>query len=139
MGQTQRPWVRQNPSSCLTQCQTEKNSFRQLCSRRGCQVKKPKAPLCGPQWGHAWRTPCFLNVKDYGTFVDFSIIFIFLNLFSTGHDNPLKCTGVYTKTEEVSHIKCNGMYRKNNQKTLPALRLGLLNTDCFKQTLRLSY
>ena len=22
--QTQRPWVRQNPSSCLTQCQTEK-------------------------------------------------------------------------------------------------------------------
>ena len=23
-------WDRQNPSSCLTQCQTEKNSFRQL-------------------------------------------------------------------------------------------------------------
>ena len=22
--QTQRPWVRQNPTSCLTQCQTEK-------------------------------------------------------------------------------------------------------------------
>ena len=25
--QTQRPWVRQNPSSCLTQCQTEKKVF----------------------------------------------------------------------------------------------------------------
>ena len=24
VGQTQSPWVRQNPSSCLTQCQTEK-------------------------------------------------------------------------------------------------------------------
>ena len=24
VGQTQRPWIRQNPSSCLTQCQTEK-------------------------------------------------------------------------------------------------------------------
>ena len=31
VGQTQRPWVRQNPSSCLTQCQTEKKSFHQLC------------------------------------------------------------------------------------------------------------
>ena len=31
VGQTQRPWVRQNPTSCLTQCQTEKKSFRQLC------------------------------------------------------------------------------------------------------------
>ena len=30
VGQTQRPWVRQNPTSCLTQCQTEKKSFR-LC------------------------------------------------------------------------------------------------------------
>ena len=29
--QTQRPWVRQNPTSCLTQCQTENKSFRQLC------------------------------------------------------------------------------------------------------------
>ena len=28
--QTQRPWVRQNPTSCLTQCQTEKKCFRQL-------------------------------------------------------------------------------------------------------------
>ena len=27
VGQTQRPWVRQNPSSCLTQCQTEKKVF----------------------------------------------------------------------------------------------------------------
>jgi hypothetical protein len=27
VGQTQIPWVRQNPSSCLTQCQTEKNKF----------------------------------------------------------------------------------------------------------------
>jgi hypothetical protein len=34
--QTQRPWVRQNPSSCLTQCQTEKKSFRQLCNSRTC-------------------------------------------------------------------------------------------------------
>ena len=25
--QRQRPWVRQNPSSCLTQCQTEKKVF----------------------------------------------------------------------------------------------------------------
>ena len=32
VGQTQSPWVRQNPSSCLTQCQTEKKSFRQLCN-----------------------------------------------------------------------------------------------------------
>ena len=24
VGQTQRPWIRQNPTSCLTQCQTEK-------------------------------------------------------------------------------------------------------------------
>ena len=24
VGQTQRPWVRQSPTSCLTQCQTEK-------------------------------------------------------------------------------------------------------------------
>ena len=31
VGQTQRPWIRQNPTSCLTQCQTEKKSFRQLC------------------------------------------------------------------------------------------------------------
>ena len=31
VGQTQRPWVRQNPTSCLTQCQTEKKSFLQLC------------------------------------------------------------------------------------------------------------
>ena len=31
VGQTQRPWVRQNPTSCLTQCQTEKKGFRQLC------------------------------------------------------------------------------------------------------------
>ena len=31
VGQTQKPWVRQNPTSCLTQCQTEKKSFRQLC------------------------------------------------------------------------------------------------------------
>ena len=30
VGQTQSPWVKQNPSSCLTQCQTEKKSFRQL-------------------------------------------------------------------------------------------------------------
>ena len=30
VGQTQRPWIRQNPTSCLTQCQTEKKSFRQL-------------------------------------------------------------------------------------------------------------
>ena len=30
VGQTQRPLVRQNPTSCLTQCQTEKKSFRQL-------------------------------------------------------------------------------------------------------------
>ena len=28
VGQTQRPWVRQNRSSCLTQCQTEKKSLR---------------------------------------------------------------------------------------------------------------
>ena len=27
VGQTQSPWVRQNPSSCLTQCQTEKKVF----------------------------------------------------------------------------------------------------------------
>ena len=27
VGQTQRPWVRQNPTSCLTQCQTEKKRF----------------------------------------------------------------------------------------------------------------
>ena len=27
VGQTQSPWVRQNPSSCLTQCQTEKKMF----------------------------------------------------------------------------------------------------------------
>ena len=27
VGQTQRPWVRQNPTSCLTQCQTEKKKF----------------------------------------------------------------------------------------------------------------
>jgi hypothetical protein len=27
VGQTQSPWVRQNPSSCLTQCQTEKTSI----------------------------------------------------------------------------------------------------------------
>ena len=32
VGQTQSLWVRQNPSSCLTQCQTEKKSFRQLCN-----------------------------------------------------------------------------------------------------------
>jgi hypothetical protein len=31
VGQTQRPWVSQNPTSCLTQCQTEKKVFRQLC------------------------------------------------------------------------------------------------------------
>ena len=31
VGQTQRPWVRQNPTSCLTQCQTEKKSFHQHC------------------------------------------------------------------------------------------------------------
>ena len=31
VGQTQRPWVRQNPTSCLSQCQTEKKGFRQLC------------------------------------------------------------------------------------------------------------
>jgi hypothetical protein len=30
VGQTQSPWVKQNPSSCLTQCQTEKKSFCQL-------------------------------------------------------------------------------------------------------------
>jgi len=30
VGQTQRPWVRENHTSCLTQCQTEKKSFRQL-------------------------------------------------------------------------------------------------------------
>ena len=27
VGQTQSPWVRQNPSSCLTECQTEKKVF----------------------------------------------------------------------------------------------------------------
>ena len=27
VGQTQRPWVRQNLSSCLTECQTEKKRF----------------------------------------------------------------------------------------------------------------
>ena len=27
VGQTQRPWVRQNPTSCLTQRQTEKKKF----------------------------------------------------------------------------------------------------------------
>jgi hypothetical protein len=32
VGQTQSPWVRQNSSSCLTQCQTEKKSFCQLCN-----------------------------------------------------------------------------------------------------------
>ena len=32
VGQTQSPWVRQNPSSCLIQCQTEKKCFRQLCN-----------------------------------------------------------------------------------------------------------
>jgi hypothetical protein len=26
VGQTQRPWIRQNPTSCLTQCQREKKS-----------------------------------------------------------------------------------------------------------------
>ena len=31
VGQTQRPWIRQNPTSCLTQCQTENKSFPQLC------------------------------------------------------------------------------------------------------------
>ena len=27
VGQTQRPWVRQNPTSCLTQCRREKKKF----------------------------------------------------------------------------------------------------------------
>ena len=27
VGQTQSPWVRQNPSSCLTESQTEKKKF----------------------------------------------------------------------------------------------------------------
>ena len=27
VGQTQRPWVRENPTSCLIQCQTEKKRF----------------------------------------------------------------------------------------------------------------
>ena len=27
VGQTQRPWVRQNSTSCLTQCETEKKKF----------------------------------------------------------------------------------------------------------------
>jgi hypothetical protein len=31
VGQTQRPWVRENPTSCLIQCQTVKKGFRQLC------------------------------------------------------------------------------------------------------------
>ena len=32
VGQTQRPWIRQNPTSCLTQCQTEKKFSPTLCN-----------------------------------------------------------------------------------------------------------
>jgi hypothetical protein len=32
VGQTQRPWIRQNPTFCLTQCQTEKKFSPTLCN-----------------------------------------------------------------------------------------------------------
>jgi hypothetical protein len=37
VGQTQRPWVRQNPTSCLTQCKTEKkfsSTLRNICKKQ---------------------------------------------------------------------------------------------------------
>ena len=57
MGQTQRPWVRQNPTSCLTQCQTEKKSFPQLCviftKTAWCTTLRGENAvnfLCTPKW-----------------------------------------------------------------------------------------
>jgi hypothetical protein len=46
VGQTQRPWVRQNPSSCLTQCQREKKSFWQtLCRKKKVNLNLPKVTV----------------------------------------------------------------------------------------------
>ena len=44
VGQTQRPWVRQNPTSCLTQCQTEKKRFS--LTLRNIYKKQHGARLC---------------------------------------------------------------------------------------------
>ena len=62
VGQTQRPWVRQNPTSCLTQCQTEKKSFRQL---RNIYKKQHGARPCMEKMQFVFFVPPKMKVKGY--------------------------------------------------------------------------
>ena len=66
---TQRPRVRQNPTSCLTQCQTEKKSFCQLCviftKTAWCTTLHGENAvnfLCTPKWRVRDCTPKNLDV-----------------------------------------------------------------------------
>jgi hypothetical protein len=78
---TKKWWDRhkgtQNPSSCLTQCQTEKKSFRQLCTRGTIQClwheeyenqstcRKSSMPTGFFIWGYMYPLPSFLGVHQH--------------------------------------------------------------------------